>query len=352
MAYRPGSGLSKAFQHIVELLSRKRAAERVDMSGRKVIVTGATPGSIGYQVARTLALWGADVAVTSPHDSAEALLRDLRDAGQQPDGIEAHRLDLADAGSVADFAAWYREMSGGRLDVLINNAGILRDVLWRWRERRVSVDGFEIHWRTNYLGTFHLTRLLLPMLLESGRRSGDARVINVSSHQHDKGSNDRLFAHSGGTPPRHPRTNPGARHRAHGWHSDGADSWTAYGQSKLALIHHSVELQRRYAADYNLRAAALHPGAACSNMTLGWQDEPRLLRRTKRLITPLAALILLTPAQAAQTTIHCATDPDLEGGHYHERCAKAEPIPDARDEAASRRLWDETDRWFRSLGHE
>ena len=89
-------------------------------------------------------------------------------------------------------------------------------MLWRWRERRVSADGFEIHWRTNYLGTFHLTRLLLPMLLESGRRSRDARVINVSSHQHDKGRNDRLFA-----PP------------------DRLDSWTAYGQSKLALIHHA-----------------------------------------------------------------------------------------------------------------
>ena len=355
MAYRPGSGLSKAFQHIVELFSRKRVAERVDMSGRKVIVTGATPGSIGYQVARTLALWGADIAVTCPRDSAaarEALRRDLRDAGQRPNGIEAHRLDLAHAGSVADFAAWYREMSGGRLDVLINNAGILRDVLWRWRERRVSVDGFEIHWRTNYLGTFHLTRLLLPMLLDAGRRSGDARVINVSSHQHDKGSNDRLFepgwrAHA---PPANDSGRPSSGARMED--SDGTNSWTAYGQSKLALIHHSVELQRRYAADYNLRAVALHPGAACSNMTLGWQDEPRLLRRTKRLITPLAALILLTPAQAAQTTIHCATDPDLEGGHYHERCAKAEPIPDARDEAASRRLWDETDRWFRSLGQQ
>ena len=117
--------------------------------------------------------------------------------------------------------------------MLINNAGILRDVLWRWRKPRFSADGFEIHWRTNYLGTFHLTRLLLPMLRESGRKSGDARVINVSSHQHDKGRNDRLFQDSG-----------------------RYDSWTAYGQSKLALIHHSFELQRRYRADCNLRSVA------------------------------------------------------------------------------------------------
>ena len=221
---------------MVELCSRKPMAEQVDLSGRYVVVTGATPGSIGYQVARTLARWGANVAVTDPVDSAspkEALLRDLREGGRTSDRIEAHRLDLADARSVEDFAAWYRERSGGRLDVLINNAGILRDVLWRWRKPRLSADGFEIHWRTNYLGTFHLTRLLLPMLRESGRRSSDARVINVSSHQHDKGSNDRLFRCSG-----------------------RLDSWTAYGQSKLALIHHSFELQRRYGADSNLRTAA------------------------------------------------------------------------------------------------
>jgi hypothetical protein len=118
------------------------------------------------------------------------------------------------------------------------------------------------------------------------------------------------------------------------------------------LIHHAFELQRRYAAEGNLRSAALHPGSAYSNMTFGWQDEPRLLRRLKHLATPLAPMILLTPAQAAQTTIHCASDPHLEGGHYHERCATAEPIPDARDEATSKRLWEETDRWFRSLGQE
>ena len=50
--------------------------------------------------------------------------------------------------------------------------------------------------------------------------------------------------------------------------------------------------------------------------------------------------------------IRRATDPHLEGSYYYERCAKAAPIPDAWDEAASRRLWEETDRWFRSLGHE
>ena len=73
---------------MVELCSRKPMAGQVDLSGRYVVVTGATPGSIGYQVARTLARWGANVAATGPEDCAhikEALLRDLRDSGQTSD---------------------------------------------------------------------------------------------------------------------------------------------------------------------------------------------------------------------------------------------------------------------------
>ncbi len=72
----------------------------------------------------------------------------------------------------------------------------------------------------------------------------------------------------------------------------------------------------------------------------------------KPLVAPLASLMLLTPAQASQTTIHCATDPHLEGGHYYERCTPAEPASDARDEGVAERLWEESERWFRSLGQE
>ena len=99
--------------------------------------------------------------------------------------------------------------------MLVNNAGILKDVLSRWRTPELSADGIEIHWRTNYLGTFHLTSLLLPMLIESGRASGDARVLNVTSHQHARGRNERLFA---------------TTHRY--------NSWDAYGQSKTSAHSH------------------------------------------------------------------------------------------------------------------
>ncbi|MXW63509.1 MAG: SDR family NAD(P)-dependent oxidoreductase [Bacteroidetes bacterium SB0662_bin_6] len=332
MKHRPTSSLSKTLHHTAELFTRKPIAEHVDMSGKYVIVTGATPGSIGYEVAKTLAGWGARVVATGLKNIVslrEALRRDMHDGSQCPSDIEAGPLDLSDSASVADFAAWYREYSGGRLDVLVNNAGILLNVIFRWRKPKFSADGFEMHWRTNYLGAFHLTRLLLPMLLESGRRTGDARVINVSSHHHDKGKNDRPFRNTG-----------------------RLDSWTAYGQSKLALIQHSFELQRRYRADYNLRSVALHPGSVCTNMTLGWLNKTPWLRTMKPLVMPLGSLVLLTPAQAAQAVIHCATGPVPEDSYYYERFHPVEPAPDARDAAAAQRLWEESERWFRSLDQE
>ena len=199
--------------HLARLLGPKPKARRRDMTGRQVIVTGASKGSIGYVVAHQLAAWGAEVVVTCLRDPG-SLQQALRaDLGASGGSVTAHPLDLADRDSVNAFADWYRERSGG-LHVLINNAGILHDLLALRRQAERSPDGFEAHWRINYLGTFHLTSLLLPMLIHSAEADGDARVLNVTSHQHVRGRNDRMFAKS-----------------------ESHNPWDAYGQSKLALIH-------------------------------------------------------------------------------------------------------------------
>ena len=313
-----------ALMHMVRLALPRPAAPVVDMTGRRVIVTGASTGSIGYFVAKTLAAWGADVVVTRRHRS-ESLEADLRrDVARFAPGrlIHARTLDLADAESVEAFADWYRNNHDG-LDVLVNNAGILLDVFSRWSEPRRSLDGFEIHWRTNFLGTVHLTRALLPLLMASGQESRDARVINVVSQQHIRGRNAWFLA----TPLHY-------------------SSWTAYGQSKLGLVHHSFELNRRYAHQYDVRSAAVHPGTAYTNMIrdgIFGLPGPAWLHR---LIARTAAGLLMTPEQCAQTIILCASDPELQGGRYHERCAVAQHSNEANDLDAASRLWERTMQWI------
>ena len=324
------STFRKVLLHTLRLFAPKPRAGNVDMSGRFVIVTGASPRSLGYETARVLAGWGARVAVTCLEDSDElqdSLRGDLRKSGVDETRVSARRMDLCDSQSVAEFAGWYEEQHGGELHVLINNAGIHRDLLTRHNEPIRSPDGFEIHWRTNYLGTFHLTSLLLPMLIEGGRRTGDARIVNVVSHLHDRGRNALCFEESA-----------------------DYDSWQAYGQSKLALVHFSRELQRRYAKECNLRSVALHPGSSYTNMTFrGLQEYPSLWRAV-RMFAPLEALVLLSPVHGAQTSIMCASGTRIEGGGYYERCAIAEASEDASDAAVAKRLWEISEHWVASLG--
>ena len=259
-------------------------------------------------------------------DDAAGLERSLRDeVGGGGGTIAARELDLTCRDSVAAFASWTEGRVDGRLHVLVNNAGILLDVLSRWREPRLAADGIEVHWRTNYLGTFDLTRALLPLLLEAARRDGDARVLNVVSHQHTRGSNESL--NTAASPPRY-------------------NSWDAYGLSKLALIHFSGELHRRHGGDGRFRAVSLHPGSAHTNMIRTGLAAYPGLRPVSGLLNPLAGAVLLTPCQGAQTVLHCATAPGIAGGGYYERCEAGSPSPAARDEDAARRLWDDSERWL------
>jgi NAD(P)-dependent dehydrogenase (short-subunit alcohol dehydrogenase family) len=281
------------------------AAPRVDMAGRSVIVTGATPGSLGYETARILRDWGAQVTVTTRRDpsAAAAAL-----------GVPAHALDLCDAASVREFATAYTS-TVGRLDVLVNNAGVHLDLRKTWKSPP-QVDGFEVHWRTNYLGTAHLTHLLMPLL----STAVDPRVVNVVSKLHNRATNADLFQ---------PRT--------------PYDSWNAYGASKLALMHHVFELQRRCAP---VQGYALHPGSVYTHIADRGLAGQRLIGMLRRVAAPLERRMLLTPEAGAQTTLLCAAAPSVSGGRYYRDVAEATPAPDALDATVSARLWDETQTWL------
>ncbi|MCY3767136.1 MAG: SDR family NAD(P)-dependent oxidoreductase [Gemmatimonadetes bacterium] len=310
--------LSKIARHLVHLCGRKPLATPVDMTGRRVIVTGASPNSLGFETARILASWGATVAATCVRNVQlmESSLKDeLRKIGASENNVTAHRLDLCDPDSVNGFAAWYREKHRDKLHVLVNNAGIHRKTFTPRKEPPLAEDGREIHRRTNYLGAFHLTWALLPLLQRSGLESGDARVVNVSSGLHDRVGNESLFSDM---PLYH--------------------SWDAYGLSKLAMIHMACEIERRFGESYNLHAVALHPGVVMTNLTLPPAFRGRLGKAAHRIGSLLTSLVLLSPNAGAQTIVMCASTRAIRGGHYYERCAVAEPSENSRDEAVSKRL--------------
>jgi retinol dehydrogenase-12 len=300
---------------------RQARAARVDLTGRAVIVTGASPGSLGFATAQALADWGARVVVTT-RTATDAAVGQLTTAGRT---VVGHPLDLTDAASVARFAAWFADTQGDALDVLVNNAGVHLDLRSKWTQPRLTPDGYEIHWRTNYLGTMHLTAWLLPALVAAGAATGDARIVTVVSKLHVRGRNEFLFK------PLEP------------YHS-----WDAYGLSKLALVHASYQLAARE-AESGVRAYTLHPGSVFSHIADKGLEESRLLGGLRKVFAPVESRMLLSPEQGAQTTLHCATAPDLPSGYYRA-CAPADPSAEAHDTAVGARLWDETQTWIETLG--
>ena len=193
-----------------------------DLSGRLVIVTGANSG-IGRCAAQALAGAGAQVtlAVRNVQKGNEA-------AASMQAQAEVRQLDLADLSSVREFAAGWQD----EIYLLINNAGIMIPPLSR------TADGFETQFGTNHLGHFALTNLLLPQV--------SGRVVTVSSGMHSIGRIDFNDLN---------------------WERKRYRRWPAYGQSKLANLMFSSELQRRLSmAGSDVISTAAHPGYAATNL--------------------------------------------------------------------------------------
>ncbi len=192
------------------------------MTGRSVIVTGANSG-IGRAAARAFAGAGARV-VLAVRDTAKGETA----AAAMPGTTEVRKLDLASLASVREFADGW----SGPLDLLVNNAGVMVPPLSR------TAEGFELQFGTNHLGHFALTNLLLPDIT--------GRVVTVSSTGHRVGTIDFDDLN---------------------WERKPYKPWRAYGQSKLANLLFTAELQRRLTeAGSPVLATAAHPGYAATNL--------------------------------------------------------------------------------------
>jgi NAD(P)-dependent dehydrogenase (short-subunit alcohol dehydrogenase family) len=250
------------------------------LAGRVALVTGANSG-IGFEAARELAQHGCTVVLgcrsLARGAEAEAKIRQTC-PGATLDVLE---LDLSRLGSVRAAAATLSARQP-RLDLLLNNAGVMAI------PRTLSEDGFEMQLATNHLGHFALTGLLLGPLLAAPA----ARIVNVSSSAHRIGM---------------VRLDDLDRAR-------GYAKWEAYGQSKLANLLFTFELQRRLAGRAAI-SVACHPGYAATNLQyVGPEQEGS---RLGMLFMKLSNRVFAQSAAAgALPTLYAATAAGVQGGDF------------------------------------
>ncbi|SER61776.1 oxidoreductase [Actinokineospora terrae] len=260
------------------------AADIPDLSGKTALVTGANSG-LGLRTAQVLSDRGAHVLMACRSvERGRAALATVSGAAELLD------LDLADLGSVRAAAAQVRERTGDRLDLLVNNAGVMVP------PRSTTADGFELQFGTNHLGHAALTWLVMPAL----RGVPGARVVTLSSIAHRNQGfdlNDLDFQHRG--------------YRA----------TAAYAQSKTANLLFTVELHRRaQAAGLDLVSVAAHPGLAntelASNSARARVAGP-VGRGVAAVVRAGTRLVTAPVDRAVLPQLYAATAPGVTGGQYY-----------------------------------
>lgn len=280
------------------------------MKNRVCLITGSTSG-IGKATALELAKMGATVVVHGRDPMrGQWAVKEIAETSGNPN-VELVIANLSSFSQVKRLAAEIQKRYA-KLDVLINNAGVF------YSSRQYSAEGIEMQFAVNYLSHFLLTNLLLPML----QQSAPARIINVSSNAHYRGT----------------------------IHFDDInlekryDGWTAYCQSKLANVIFTYELADRLNPK-QVTANALHPGAVRTNIVgkhaslvyrLGWN--------LKKLTMPPVA-------EGAKTPVYLASSPAVEGisGLYFVERMPQRSSDISYDKALGRKLWELSEHLIRGV---
>jgi NAD(P)-dependent dehydrogenase (short-subunit alcohol dehydrogenase family) len=291
-----------------------------DQTGALAVVTGANSGT-GKEAAKRLAAAGARV-VMAVRTVAKGEAARAEILAAHPDAaLEVRRVDLADLGSVREFAERLTA-DGTPLDLLVNNAGVMTPP-----RRMTTADGFELQFGSNYLGPFALTMRLLPLLLAARA----PRVVTMSSGLANMG---RIHFDDLQWERRYRPTR-------------------AYAQSKLAdlyLARHLATVAAR--RGWPLISNAAHPGYTRTNLqtagaSLG-RDKP-----TRAFFTRLPILPSQAVEQGTEPLLYAATSPDAVNGGYYGPSGFMElvgPTKPAklnrrmRDDATAARLWTEAER--------
>ena len=284
-------------------------ADVPSQAGKTIFVTGANTG-IGFEAAKVVAGKGARTLLgcrtRSKAEDAKARILEAHPKAE----VELIDLDLADFDSVRSAAGVVAEEA--RLDVLINNAGLMMP------PRHLTKQGFESQFGVNHLGPFLLTSLLLPLL----EKTEGSRIVNTSSNGHRMGDIDfdDLAAEK------------------------SYSSLNRYGASKLANLLHTYELDRRLRAKgSNTISVAVHPGGTDTDLM---RHLPSMLVTVLR---PVLYPVLNQPPQGAWPTLAGATAPGVEGGQYFgprrfgQLSGPAKRVTSntkSHDPALAKRLWD------------
>ena len=267
------------------------------------LVTGATNG-IGIWTALGLAQQGYTVGIVARDRTRGTAMRTWLAERAQAGQVDLFLADLSSLAEVRRLADEVKQRYP-RLDLLVNNAGLVRD------QRELTPDGFERIVAVNHLAPFLLTMELLDLI----KRSAPARIVNVGSEASDRAvldldnlQSEKQFSMMG-----------------------------AYGQSKLAIMMATFELARRLDGS-GVTVNVVHPGVVATNIfdLGGWKGG------LVRILMPLIRLFLLTPEQGARTTLHVATAAELAGvtGRYFKNSKEAAHNPIADDRTLSAALWE------------